>query len=135
MVKDGDAFPPSLPRIIEESTVLATDVLCFCFPLETYHIRPSSITAHYDALWHLNDRDEQSADTKFFKSAFISSGKTMLCCVYLAIVFRQLGFILELHATFITFMFSTEKVELHLILLYRDQWFLLITYFKLWSAN
>ena len=50
-----NAFPPSLPRIIEESTVLATDVVCFCFPLETYHILLSSITLYYPSKWYLNN--------------------------------------------------------------------------------
>jgi hypothetical protein len=60
----GDRFSLSLPRIIEESTSDSRSVVCFNFPLETYHILLSSITEYYAASSHLNEGVKRLAKTK-----------------------------------------------------------------------
>jgi hypothetical protein len=41
--------------------------VCFCLPLETYHILLSSITVYYAALIHLNGGVKQLAKAKMHK--------------------------------------------------------------------
>jgi hypothetical protein len=47
----GDRFSLNLPRIIKESMSNSRSMVCFCFPLETYHILLSSITLYYPSKW------------------------------------------------------------------------------------
>jgi hypothetical protein len=42
-------------------------MVCFCLPLETYHILLSPITVHYAASSHLNGEVKQLAKTKMHK--------------------------------------------------------------------